>query len=243
MAAALDIITDALQEIGAIGAGETPNSTDAAVGLSRLNLLMGSWSIQPMTIPVIRRDVFDIVANTSTYTIGSGATFDTTRPSMLTGAALLLNSSSPVIEIPVALLTDDLYRAIALKTQTNTLFTALYYNATFTTSGWGTIILWPVPDTADNDLVLYRPEQLSEFTDLATDYELPPGCQEAMLYNLAVRLCKPFGRPLDPELLRMARSTLATFKRANTKMSDLSNDATAIGSRRWGYDINTNSGG
>ena len=243
MAAALDIITDALQETGAIGAGETPNGADSALGLSRLNQMLGAWSLQPLTIPVVSREVFDIVANDGSYTIGDGADFDTSRPAYLTGASLLLNSADPVVEIPLTLLTDDGYRSIPMKTQTNSLFTAIYYTPTFTTSGWGTIKLWPVPDTADNDLVLYFPQQLVEFADLATDYELPPGCQEAILYNLAVRLCKPFGRPLDPELTRMARSSLATYKRMNTKMSDLSNDAAALSSRRWGYNINTDQGG
>ena len=243
MAAALDIITDAMQEIGAIGAGETPNSNDAALGLSRLNMMLSGWSLQPQTIPVIVREVFDVVADQSTYTIGDGADFDTTRPAYLTNAALLLNTSSPAIEIPIALLTDDMYAAIAIKTQSNVQFTSLYYNPTFTTSNWGTIFLWPVPTTASNDVVIYRPEQLSEFDDLATQYILPPGCQEAMFYGLAVRLCKPFGRPVDPELSRMARTTLATFKRGNTKMADLYNDTAALGWSRYGYNINTDQGG
>lgn len=240
MATALDIITDAMQEIGVIGAGETPNSNDAALGLSRLNLMLGGWVIQPQTIPVIRREVFDIVSGTSTYTIGDGGDFDTTRPSMLTGAGLLLNSSSPPVEIPRGLLTNDGYESIQVKTLTSPLFTNVYYNPTFATGGLGTIFLWPVPTDADNQLVIYRPDQISTFDDLTSDYQLPPGCQEAMLYNLAVRLAKPFGRPVDQELRTMARTTLATFKRGNTKMSDLLNDAAMLGTGelQYGYNIN-----
>jgi hypothetical protein len=243
MAAALDIITDAMQEIGAIGAGETPNPNDAALGLSRLNLMLGGWQLQPQTIPVVRREVFSVVANQATYTIGPGADLDTTRPSMLTGAGLLLNNSNPPVELSRGLLTDDGYQSIPIKTLTNTLFTNVYYNPTYATDGWGTIFLWPTPTVDTNDLVLYRPEQLSEFADLATQYILPPGCQEAMFYNLAVRLCGPFGRPVDPELSTMARKSMATFKRGNTKMADLYNDTAALGWSRWGYNINTDQGG
>jgi len=241
MAAGLDIITASLQNIGAIGAGETPNPNDAELGRLWLNRMLSSWSLQPMTIPVIVREVFDVVANQSTYTIGDGADFDTTRPTMLTGAGLLLNSSSPPVELPRGLLTDDAYRSIQVKTLTSPLFTNVYYNPTFDPSGWGTIFLWPTPTTADNDLVLYRPQQLSEFADIATDYALPPGCEEALICNLAVRLCKPFGRPVDEDLSRMARVSLATFKRANTKMADLINDSAALGagSMRYGYNIVT----
>jgi hypothetical protein len=135
LVSATTIITSALDTIGAYGVGETLQAADAASGLRRLNAMMSSWAIQPQTIPVIRREVFDIVANQATYTIGPGANFNTTRPAYLTGAALLLNSSSPSTEIPLAVLTDDGYRSIQIKTQTNTQFTSIYYNPTFTTSG------------------------------------------------------------------------------------------------------------
>lgn len=237
---ATQIITSALDTIGAYGVGETLDAADAQACLRRLNGLVSSWAIQSMTIPVIKREVFDVTANVSTYTIGSGATFNTSRPSLITNASLLLNSSSPPVEIPLGLLTDQGYASIAMKTQTNTLFTNLYYNATFTTSGYGTIFLWPVPTTADNDLVIYRPEQLSEFANLTTDYQVPNGYEEALVYNLAVRLCAPFGRPLNDDVRTLARQSLAIIKRQNTKMMDLVNDAAMIGSHGlWGYNIQT----
>lgn len=241
---ATTLITSALDAIGAYGVGESLEAADAADGLRRLNGLLSSWAIQPQTIPVIKREVFDIVANQTSYSIGSGANFNTTRPSMLTGAALLLTSATPDQEIPLTLLTDDGYRSILTKAQTNTLPTALYYSPTFTTSGWGTIYLWPIPDTADNDLVLYRPEQLSEFANLTTQYQIPNGYEEALTYNLAVRLAAPFGRPLTDDVRVLARQALANIKRQNTKMADLANDAVSIMSgRRWGYNIETNTGG
>lgn len=241
---ATQIITSALDTIGAYGVGESLTAEDADASLRRLNAFVSSIAIQPLTIPVIRREVFDVVANTSTYTIGDGADFDTSRPSLIQAAALLLNTSSPAIEIPLGLLTDQGYQSITMKTQTNTLFTNLYYNATFTTSGWGTIFLWPVPTTADNDLVIYRPEQLTEFADLTTQYQIPNGYEEMFVYNLAVRLCAPFGRPLNDDVRMLAKSSLANIKRQNTKMSDLVNDAAwAIGSHgRWGYNIQTDTG-
>ncbi len=240
---ATTIITSALDLIGAYGVGESLSADDAASGLRRLNAMMSSWAIQPQTIPVIRREVFDVVANQSTYTIGSGADFNTSRPSMLTNAALLLNTSSPAIEIPIAILTDDMYAAIAIKTQTNVQFTSIYYNPTFTTSGWGTIFLWPVPTTAANDVVIYRPEQLSEFTNLTAQYQVPNGYEEALSYNLAARLAAPFGRPLNDDVRSMAKQSLANIKRQNTKMSDLYDDTAALGWSRWGYNINTDQGG
>ncbi len=246
MAAALDLITDALQEIGSIGAGETPNSNDAALGLSRLNQMIGSWSLQPATIPVTAREVFDLVANQggpdNPYTIGPGGDFDTTRPNSLYAVSVLQNGgTSSEVEIPRALFTVDAYAVNQVKQLTNTFFTDCYYIPSFA-DGFGTIILWPIPTSTDYQLVLYLQKQLDTFADLATNYDLPPGCQEALLYNLAVRLCKPFGRPVDPETTRMARQTLAIFKRGNLQVSDMPTDIALTSTGRYGYNIKTGTG-
>lgn len=233
------VVTFALEQIGVYGVGQTLSASDANTGLRRLNAMISSLGIQALSKLVVAREVFDLVANQSSYTIGPGANFNTTRPTSLQNATLLLNSSSPSIEIPLALLTDQAYQNIRLKTQTNTLPTAVYYQPTFTTSGYGTVILWPVPDTADNDLVLYFQQSLVTFANLTTEYYWPEGAEEMLGYNLALRLCAPYARPVPDTVGQMAKSSLATFKRANTRMSDLSNDAAAIGSANGIYNINT----
>jgi|DEB0MinimDraft_3_1074331.scaffolds.fasta_scaffold02359_5 hypothetical protein len=246
MAAALDIITDALQEIGAIGAGETPNSNDAALGLSRLNLMLGGWSLQPGTIPVTARETFTLTANKggpdNPYTIGPGGDFDTARPNSIYAVAVLQNpGTASEVEIPRALFTVDAYAVNQVKQLTNVFFTDCYYIPSFS-GGLGTIILWPIPTSTAYKIVLYLRKQLSTFADLATNYDLPPGCQEALLYNLAVRLCKPFGRPVDPETLRMARQSLAIFKRGNLQISDMPTDIAITSNSRYGYNIRTGTG-
>jgi hypothetical protein len=246
MAAALDLITDALQEIGVIGAGETPNPDDAALGLSRLNQMMGSWSLQPGTMPVTAREVFDLTANKGgpddPYTIGVGGDFDTDRPNSLYAVAVVQNAgTSSEVEIPRALFTVDAYAVNQVKQLTNTFFTNAYYLPSYA-GALGTIILWPIPTSTDYKIALYLRKQLSSFADLATDYDLPPGCQEAILYNLAIRLCKPFGRPVDPDTSRMARTALAVFKRGNLQISDMPTDIALTSTNRYGYNIKTGTG-
>ena len=233
------IITFALQQIGVFGVGQTLGASDATIGLSRLNAMVSGLNIQSLARLVVTRSVLDLVADQSTYTIGPGGDFNVARPTAIQNASLLLNSSSPSIEIPLALLTDQAYQSIALKTQTNTLPTALYYQPTFTTAGRGTIILWPVPTTAENDLVLYYQQALVEFAALTTAYYWPEGAEEMLGYNLALRLCSIYARPVPDDVRLLARQSLATFKRQNMRMVDLSNDATAIGSRMGAYNIQT----
>lgn len=234
------VVTDALTLIGVYGVGQTLSASDANVSLRRLNAMISGLGIQSLAKLVVAREVFDIVANTSTYTIGPGADFNTARPVDIQNAALLLNTSSPAVEIPISIFTDQAYQALPIKTLTNTLFTGLYYQPTFRTTGWGTIILWPVPTTADNDLVLYTQQSMVEFADLTTQYYWPEGAEEMLGYNLALRLAPIYARPVADDVRRLASQSMATFKRANVRQADLRNDAALIGSHgRYGYDIQT----
>lgn len=243
LVSAQSLITDSLEDLGVYGVGQTLSAQDANKGLRKLNSLMGSWSIQTLTVPSVVRTVFtNITANVGTYTIGPGATFDTIRPpNGLQNAALLLNSATPAVEIPVGILTDQAYQAIPIKSQTNTLWTQVYYNPTFVTLGWGTITLWPIPTIDTNDLVLYFLQPLTEFADLTTQYQIPPGYEDAITDSLVVALAPAFGRPVTPEMRKTAQASVANIKRANVKMSDMANDAALIsaGSRRFGYNITT----
>jgi hypothetical protein len=151
----------------------------------------------------------------------------------------LFNSSSPSIEIPLGILTDQAYQSIAIKTQSSNQPTAIYYQPTYQTSGWGTVTLWPVPTTDTNDLVLYYQAALVTFATPTAAYYWPEGAEEMLGYNLALRLSAPFARPVPDDVRLLARQSLATFKRNNTRMSDLANDAALISSRRYGYNIQT----
>ena len=86
-------------------------------------------------------------------------------------------------------------------------------------------------------------KQLTAFADAYTDYMLPPGLDEALLYNLAVRLCKAFGRPMDPDLRRQAAASIHAFQRGNFTLSDLNQDLALASSSRYGYNIQSGTGG
>ena len=230
---ALDLIKRALDDIGVYSPGETLSAADAQDGLRRLNGMVSSWATQPLTIPATVREVFDLVANqggpSNPYTIGPNGDFDTVRPIYLQGAGLMLTATSPEVEIPLGLFTDDAYQAIQVKDLASTLPTGVYYNKTFPL---GQVQLWPVPNNATNDLVIYSYQALSGFADLTTQYAFAPGYEEALEYQLAVRLAIPHARPIDPELKSRAGSALKWIKAANSKLTDLRLDpGLTVGSR------------
>jgi len=218
---ALALITDAFELIGIYDVGEV----DTAKALRRLNQLIDQWSLMALTIPYSARDVFPLVAGqgspTNPYTVGINANLNIARPVAVTAAGLLLRGYS--VEVPLSILTEGAYRAIAIKTVTSTQPTALYYEPTYA-SGWGSVYLYPVP-TSVNDLVLYHGAQLSGFASLSAPYDLPPGAADALTYQLARRLARPYGRQWSPDLAKDADDYLGIYKRTNTQMVDLGFDA------------------
>lgn len=245
------LVGDAFALLNVFLPGESVPAADGAYALRMLNDLLSEWAQRVSAIPVVAREVFDLTANkggpSNPYTIGTSANLNTTKPSnqqSVVGAALLLTASDPDVEVPLSLYTDQMYDAISIKELTSAQPTGLYYNPTYSTTNFGTINLWPVPDNATNDLVLYLQKAIPQFADLSTTYYLPDGYPKALKYVLADMLQVPYGRQLEPAAQRIAVSSLATVKRSNTKLSDLVNDATfATSGRRSFYNIESGSGG
>jgi hypothetical protein len=234
---ALTLITDSFGLLNVFLPGEDIPAADAQTGLRTLNRLIGSWAQQHLTIPSITRTVVDLVANQASYTVGTGGDIDILRPpnqANIQGASLLYPSTTPTVETPLGILTDDGYRLWPLKDATAALPSVLYYNPTVSDT-FGTIYLLPIPDNSTYDLALYCEQQLSTFADLSTTYAFPDAYAEALVYNLARRLAKPYGRDVDADLMDMANRSLAIVKRSNFKMLDLGN---YFGSAA-AYDINS----
>jgi hypothetical protein len=177
-------------------------------------------------------------ANTFTFTVQG------TPVTPATGTITASPVNGQPVEIPRPVITDQAYWGNQLKNMPNSEFTGVYYNPTYP---FGTIVLWPRPNTAENQLVLYLQTAFTGFADLVTEYDFPdlPGYADALEYNLAVRLCAPFGRSLSniPEIVELAREHLGLIKRANNRLVDLQTDATVLTyDRRHGYNLNTGTG-
>lgn len=179
-------------------------------------------------------------ANTYTFTVNGLP--ETPATGTLTAATL---TGQPV-EIPRPVITTQAYQAQQLKNLPNSLFTNVYYNPTFP---FGTIVLWPRPDTTVNQLVLYLETTFTEFADLDTEYDWPalPGYAEMLQYQLDLRLVIPYARSgaqITPDIKEMAARTLMLVKRGNNQLVDLPTDASLLAhDRRSGYNINTDTGG
>jgi hypothetical protein len=240
---ALDLVTAAFQNLNVFQQGASIPNAQANDAFLRMNRMLGIWAAQPFTIPATVGETFALVAGkggpSNPYTIGIGGDFNTDRPlspDYISAVGLKLGGTTPAVEIQRALYTRDAYQAIAIKELSSALFTGLYYVPT--RSGvLGTINLWPVPNTTLHSLVLYHDSPLVAFADLnATTYDLPPGYEEAIIYNLERRLATPYGRAMPADDLLLANAGMRLIKRVNVGLLDMPNDFAR--DRRGGYNIN-----
>ena len=231
------IIVGAMKLTGIISQNEQPNAGETQDAFARLNSLVDSWGTQRLTMRVVTREVFDLVADQAEYTLGPSGDWDTVRPTSIDSLALLLTDSDPDVEIPLGLYTEAAWQAQAVKAQTNTLPTQAYVEWT---EPQATVTLWPVPTDAANQIVVYAPLVVPQFPTLTTSVVLAPGYERALRYTLAVDLAPEFGAPLRPDVVVAQRQAIADIKAMNVPMADLGMDLGLVaGPNRYGFNIQT----
>lgn len=211
----LDIITDALYEIGAYGPGDGPvDAPDAQLGLRRLNMELDAWAALKRYAYEVTFNEYTLVPNLQPHTIGpEGATFEVAqRPVRIEGASLVLNNVTPNVDSPILNIRDAAWwKDQAVKPLATTTPTDLYYEPSWPN---GSLWLWPVPTFAYG-LRLEVWGLISQFATLNQVFSLPPGYKKALTLKLAVRLCRPFGRPLTADLKADANEACANLQSNN----------------------------
>jgi len=226
MATARDLITDSLLWLSVNDAVDTPSAADLAMGLRWLNKLVSHKNNNALIKSAVKRTVWDLVSGTAEYTVGTGGTVNVARPPNLDGPgealAFIDTSQDPDAELPLILMTDAQFQGIVQKSYQSTYPQGGYYNATIT-NGFGTLTLWPIPNVAYLDGVLYSRVPIGSFT-LDTVLTLQDGVEAMLETKLALWLAPPFGKTPSQELKDAARETDAAVQSANTRISDLSVD-------------------
>jgi hypothetical protein len=185
----------------------------AADGLVALNDLLDSWSNDSLMIYARTDESFPLSAGVSTYSIGTGQTFNTTRPvSLIDGC---FTRFAPQYDEPLSLITDELYNNITDKTSLGRPRQLNYSNE----YPYGEIKLFPVPDQ-NYTLHIISEKILTNWT-LYQDVTLPPGWNRALTYNLAIELAPDYGQPLTDAMVSVAREAKGNIARAVLKARPL----------------------
>jgi hypothetical protein len=207
-----DIIYSAYRIAGILreaGRGASPSAK--ADGLKVLNAMIDSWKAERLMVYAILRTPLSLQANKATYTIGTSGSPDFTleRPEKITNAGLILTDTENALEI----LTPQTWAALSPKTLSSSIPYKLYYEPLVPN---GKITLWPTPTTAWQ-LALYTWQTVNQFAADTDQVIIAPAYQEALEYQLAIRLAARFPEraSLSPLSLEFARNALARVKTIN----------------------------
>jgi hypothetical protein len=202
-----ELIKSAYANIGVTDLEGEPTAAQYELAIRSLNSLLGAWSRSRMTIYGLVDESFPLVAGQAAYTVGASQDFDTAWAYQIESAFL---RDSNDLDYPLQLVSPDQYEAVALKTQSARPQSLLYNPKGYPLA---TATLYPVPDQVYT-LHWTAQKVLASFTAGEDTVGIAPEFEEALEYNLAIRLAPKFGVPVSTELAALARTTKSAIPMA-----------------------------
>lgn len=238
---ALDIITNALLDLGVLADEETPTASQAAGGLRKLNNLIESWNIENLMLYGASQDVFSLVANQTAYTIGAGGDFNIPRPNNITSAYIrdMNQPAATRVDFPLYIYTQQEYADYALKGMTNNFLWGVYFDTDYP---FITAYFTPVPATSQYSFVMWTDNIITSLT-LNQTISLAPGYARALEANLAVELAASYGVDIPPSVAAIAISSKADLKTKNFDLNELQIDDRLEGGSYFNYYTGYSQGG
>jgi hypothetical protein len=223
MAVVSDIITEAFLDLGAIAAGQTPTTEEQTDAFLRLNQMIRSWSNEDITIFTESHSTYTLTAGTYQYTFGaSSANWGTSaRPVRLVSASAV----SGAFRAPVKVMS---FQAFENEIENPYGVTAVLPQALAVDNAFPNlnVKVFPTPAAGGNVELDYWTE-IAQFATVGDTVNLPPGFEDALHFNLAVRLYPQYARSsgADQGLLANAQMTKNAIARLNTEVYQLQQPA------------------
>lgn len=209
MSTAATIIDRAQRLLGTIEAGEISTDDEYEDGLVALNAMLSSWNNDGLMCYATRTETLTLSASDASYTIGPSGDLDTVRPVVVEAAWVVDNNQT----YPCQVITDSQYDAISNKTQEGDWPNRVNYRGTMAT---GTLYVYPVPN-ATRTLKVRTRTPLEAFDAITDSVTLPPGWEDAMAFNLAIRFAPEFQVSPSADVVQIAREAKAGIKNTNVR--------------------------
>lgn len=196
------VISNALTILGILEQGGAPSASDSQAGLNELNSMWDSWGIDEGLIFSIQAINKPLTTATASYTIGTGASFNTPLPTRIYKANFVVGNNRNDLKIIEAIQYYS-HNDLTAATSSNGAPDELYpdFNVDPTT-GFGKIYIWPVPVfTSPTPSVELQTGVAFTSWALGTNYNIPYGYQDAIQYALAWRLIPQYGGIVAPTVM------------------------------------------
>lgn len=191
---ALQIITQAHRLAGVTGIAETLDNAELTQGLVTANLMVKDWAADGVRLHTYKDDTLTLVADTASYTFGTGGDFTTFKPLKILSARHVISG----IETPMEMISKDEYNRLPDKTSSGPP-SLLYYDPRGGATALGIAYTWPV-DTAANTIKFTAQRVIEDLDAGANDWDFPPEWLLTITYNLAVLLSDIYGSTLMPNV-------------------------------------------
>jgi len=196
-----EIIQEALEQIGAIGIGDTISNSDITTCSRTLNLMVKAWEAQGIHLWTVTTQTVTLVEDQASYTLSPYA--------LMVKQAWLRNTDN--IDRPIKVDSLSNYNLIPNKT-TSGKINRIAYDAQLNT---GTLYVWPTPDDDTDVLHLKYLRKIEDFDASSDNADLPQEWLLAIALNLGILVAPKYGKSLtktNPELVENAAVALAQMQ-------------------------------
>lgn len=233
-----DYINASLRKLGVLSEGETPTIFQSNAALFALNTINDQWQAERGKMPAVVNTVGTLTPSKGTYTVGPGGDINIARPEILDHVSYINNNVSPAIELPLEMLTSDVWAAVPVKTLTGSVPYAYYYDYAFSASGLANLSFWLIPTTTNLQYSLYVPTPFATFATLQTAVLLPPAYWRMLVNKLAIEIAPEYATSASQDVKDAAAEAEEMVLQANTHPLELNIEPGALiqgsgGRNRW----------
>lgn len=226
MTTVADVINEAWRKAGLLGGGQTMSGDDTVSAVADFNDLIAQWQTQRWMTWGLQELSIASSGSTTGYTVGPGGQLDPgftpTRLEYVFQRQLVtagLNVDTPFEIIP----SREEYSRLSLKSLQSFGLYAFLDTSTFPLAK---LFLYPWPNPTIYAIFIgVKTEIAPVFTaaTLGSVLTIPGHYIAAIKFNLAERFRQAYGKGLrpDPELSKLARSSLAIVKQSNLQIPEL----------------------
>lgn len=186
-----------------------PTSTQLDDGLTVLNRTLASWSAERLMVPNVVDESFTLTIGTAVYTIGSGGTFDTTRPVRIV-EGYVRDSANVDTPVDPSMSLDEWARIEDKATRGRP--ARLYYATEYPLGK----IHFDLPPDAAYTFRAWSWKPLSSIASLDTTVTLPGEYEELIVLSLAVKLAPMHTVALDATVIQQAIGAHTTVRALNS---------------------------
>jgi len=221
-----DLILLSLKQASVLGVGQTASAEDMSDSFALLNMMLAQWQRKRYMVYHLVETSFPATGAQS-YTVGAGGDVDIMRPAKLEYAYMRQAIATPYqVDYPLEILKSrEDYDKIPIKGMQSFPRYAFYDSA----YPLGNLFIWPIP-TSLYSIHITVMEQLQKFATVYDDINMPDEYQEALMYNLAVRMFPMYGLPPNPAVVALAKGSLNTIRNINAQIPLLRMPSDLLGS-------------